>query len=48
MAAHVIVDIDAKDKDAYVGYMQMSPMSIAAYGGRFLARGGRTERLEGE
>jgi uncharacterized protein (DUF1330 family) len=48
MSAYVIVDIDVKDKDAYAGYIQMSPTSIAAYGGRFLARGGRTEKLEGE
>ena len=48
MAAYVIVDIDVKDKETYAGYMQLSPASIAAHGGRFLARGGRTERLEGE
>ena len=48
MTAYVIVDIDVKDKDAYAEYMKLSPTSIAAYGGRFLARGGRTERLEGE
>jgi uncharacterized protein (DUF1330 family) len=48
MSAYVIVDIDVKDKDAYAGYIQMSPTSIAAYGGRFLARGGRTEKLKGE
>jgi uncharacterized protein (DUF1330 family) len=48
MPAYVITDIDVKDNEAYAGYIRMSPASIAAYGGRFLARGGRTERLEGE
>ena len=48
MSAYVIVDIDVMDKQAYPEYLKRSPASIALYGGRFLARAGRTETLEGE
>jgi uncharacterized protein (DUF1330 family) len=48
MAAYVIAHIDVKDPDRYKDYIKMSPVSIAKYGGRFIARGGRTESLEGE
>jgi uncharacterized protein (DUF1330 family) len=44
----VIAHIDVKDPDRYKDYIKMSPVSIAKYGGRFIARGGRTESLEGE
>jgi uncharacterized protein (DUF1330 family) len=48
MTAYVIAHIDVKDPDRYKDYIKMSPVSIAKYGGRFIARGGRTESLEGE
>lgn len=47
MAAYVIVDIDVKDPARYEEYKKMTPASLAAYGGRFVVRGGRTETLEG-
>jgi uncharacterized protein (DUF1330 family) len=37
-----------KDPIRYEDYKKMSPVSITKYGGRFIARGGRTESLEGE
>jgi uncharacterized protein (DUF1330 family) len=46
--AYVIVEIDVHDPDAYVDYVAGSTASVEASGGRFLARGGRTEALEGE
>ncbi len=48
MSAYVIVDIDVHDATVYDTYKKAVPASIAAYGGRYLARGGRTEVLEGE
>ena len=49
MAAYVIADIvEINDPVQYEDYKKMVPASIAAYGGRFIARGGRTEVLEGE
>jgi uncharacterized protein (DUF1330 family) len=49
MAAYVIADIvEISDPVQYEDYKKMVPASIAAYGGRFIARGGRTEVLEGD
>lgn len=47
MAAYVIVNIDVKDAVRYEDYKKMSPVSVKAYGGRFVARGGKAEVLEG-
>ena len=47
MPAYVIANIDVKDPDRYKDYIKMSPISIAKFGGRFIARGGKTEVLEG-
>ena len=48
MAAYVIADVRVEDPAQYEDYKRMVPATIAAYGGRFTARGGRTEVLEGE
>lgn len=48
MAAYVVVEVEVQDKDRYETYKQMVPPSLAAYGGRFLVRGGEVETLEGE
>ena len=47
MAAYVIVDVKIKDPVAYENYKKMTPGSLAAYGGRFVVRGGKSEVLEG-
>ena len=47
MAAYIIVDVDIKDPDRYAEYVRTVPTTIAAFGGRFLVRGGRAENLEG-
>jgi uncharacterized protein (DUF1330 family) len=47
MPAYLIADIDVTDSDAYAEYRRTVGASIAAFGGRFLARGGTTETLEG-
>lgn len=47
MAAYVIADVKITDLETYKGYQALSPGAIAAAGGEFLARGGRTEILEG-
>ena len=47
MAAYVIVEIEVTDPVRYEDYKMMAPPTIAAYGGRYLARGGRTEPFEG-
>jgi uncharacterized protein (DUF1330 family) len=48
MAAYVVVEVEVQDKDRYETYKRMVPPSLAAYGGRFIARGGEVETLEGE
>lgn len=47
MAAYVAVEITVKDAETYERYKQLAPPSIAAYGGRYLVRGGKTKTLEG-
>lgn len=48
MPAYVVVNIEVHDPERYKDYIKMSPASIAQYGGRFIARGGRAEALEGD
>ena len=48
MPAYVVVEIEVSDADTYETYKQLAPPAIAAYGGRYLARGGAVEALEGD
>lgn len=48
MPAYVVIDIEVHDPATYDQYKLLAPPAIAAYGGRYLARGGRTETLEGD
>ena len=48
MPAYVIARVKVTDPEQYENYKALSPGAIAAYGGRFIARGGATEVLEGE
>ena len=47
MAAYVIVDIQITDPKTYETYKEKAASSLAAFGGRYLARGGTVETLEG-
>jgi uncharacterized protein (DUF1330 family) len=47
MPAYVVVDIVVRDPVAYERYKQLAAPAVAAYGGRYLVRGGGTETLEG-
>ena len=47
MAAYLIVEVDVQDKERYETYKRMVPPTLAAYGGRFIVRGGEAETLEG-
>lgn len=47
MPAYVVVEVTVQDAETYERYKQLAPPAIAAYGGRYLARGGATEVLEG-
>jgi uncharacterized protein (DUF1330 family) len=48
MAAYVIAMMNVTDPEGYEAYKGMAPPTIARYGGRYLARAGRTDVLEGE
>jgi uncharacterized protein (DUF1330 family) len=48
MPAYVIVETEVHDAAQYEQYKAAAPPSIAAYGGRYLARGGELSVFEGE
>ena len=47
MSAYVILDITVHDAELFEQYKKLAPETMAAYGGRYLARGGKAEALEG-
>jgi uncharacterized protein (DUF1330 family) len=47
MPAYVIVEIDVTDPAAYEEYKAKCPPTIEAHGGKYIARGGQAETLEG-
>lgn len=47
MKAYWIAHVDVTDLEQYQQYTQRAPAAFKAYGGRLLARGGRSEALEG-
>ena len=48
MPAYIIVNVTVLDQILYDEYKSMTLETILAYQGKFLARGGRTEVLEGD
>ncbi len=47
MAAYVIGEIEVTDPEVYGDYRKQVAATIEKYGGRFAARGGKAEALEG-
>ena len=47
MVAYVIVELDITDPAGYDDYRKLVPPTLAAYGGKFVVRGGACETLEG-
>ncbi len=48
MPAYVIANVTVKDPARYATYRQQVDATLEPFGGRFLARGGNIEVLEGE
>ena len=48
MAAYLIADVEVVDPAGYDEYRKGVSATIAEHGGRYLARGGATEVLEGD
>ncbi|GLQ34411.1 hypothetical protein GCM10007939_06940 [Amylibacter marinus] len=47
MAAYVIAQVDVTDPEAYVAYSSKTVEIAAQFGGKFLAKGGPAEQIEG-
>ena len=47
MPAFVIANVTIEDPVRYEDYKRMVPATLAPFGGRFIARGGEVEVLEG-
>jgi uncharacterized protein (DUF1330 family) len=47
MSAYILASLEITDPAAFEEYRKQVPAVIAAYGGRYLVRGGAVERLEG-
>ena len=48
MTAYVIVDINVTDPVRYEDYKKLAAPTVEMYGGKYIARGGKTETLEGD
>ena len=48
MSAYVLVDVHITDPAQYEKYKPLAAPTVTVYGGRYLARGGAVEILEGE
>jgi len=47
MSAYIVVQVEVTEPAGYDEYKKMVPSSLAAYGGKFVVRGGACETLEG-
>jgi len=48
MTAYVVVDIQVTDPIGYEEYERLAPAAVELYGGKYIARGGKPETLEGD
>jgi uncharacterized protein (DUF1330 family) len=48
MSAYVIVEIEITDPAGYEEYKKLAGATVEKYGGKYIARGGNTEVLEGD
>ena len=48
MSAFVLANVTVKDPVRYEDYRRLVTPTLAKYGGRFIARGGKIEVLEGD
>jgi uncharacterized protein (DUF1330 family) len=48
MKSYVIVNVAIHDPERYKEYIKAATPTVAAHGGRYIVRGGRAEKLEGD
>ena len=46
--AYLVVEMKITDPEKFKGYMAGAPATVKAFGGEYLARGGRLDVLEGD
>ena len=46
--AYLVVEMKITDPEKFKGYMAAAPATVKAFGGEYLARGGRLDVLEGD
>ncbi len=47
-AGYILVDSQITDPEKFKSYAALAPAAVAAAGGEYLARGGKSETLEGD
>ena len=47
MPAYFVAEVEVTNSAAYETYRPLAGAAVAQYGGRFVARGGKTELIEG-
>jgi uncharacterized protein (DUF1330 family) len=47
MPAYAIVRVEVTDPEKYEEYKALTPAAVAAFGGRFIVRGGEAHTVEG-
>ena len=48
MAGYVMADVEITDPELFSEYQKLVSATVEKYGGRYLARGGNTEVVEGD
>lgn len=48
MTVYMIVDIEVIDLEGYKEYVKLAPEAVKLYSGKYIARGGANETLEGD
>lgn len=48
MPAYVIANVEVTDPELFAEYRELVEPTVNAYGGKYIARGGRAEILEGD
>jgi len=47
MPSYIVLNVDVTDPARYPDYSKVAGATVAQYGGRYLVRGGKAEKLEG-
>jgi uncharacterized protein (DUF1330 family) len=48
MPAYFVANVEVTNPEAFQEYVKGAPATVAAYGGKYIARGGAIEILEGD